>query len=84
MEFEFYERFAAYSSADLIIIVRQPDQYQAEAIAAAERILQERDISETDREQAEQFFRNEESAKMAREERLQSYRDKVVDLRSRC
>jgi len=79
MEFEFYERFAAYSTADLIIIVRQPDQYQAEAIAAAERILQERDISETDREQAEQFFRNEESAKMAREERLQSYRDKVVD-----
>jgi hypothetical protein len=79
MGFDFYDQFTAYSTADLIIIVRQPDHYQAEAIAAVERILQERNISEADREQAEQFLRDEESAKMAREEKLQSYRDKVVD-----
>lgn len=38
---EFYDVYRQYSTADLINIVREKDNYQPAAVLAAERLLQE-------------------------------------------
>ena len=56
MEIDFYKEFGHYSTAELLIITREPEKYQSAAIDAAERLLQQRAITPTDREEADQHF----------------------------
>lgn len=48
MQFNFDETFSHYTNSDLLKIVNQPDAYQSEAVAAANRILKNRVINQTE------------------------------------
>jgi len=47
--FNFYEQFGNYTTSDLLKIVQQPDKYEAEAVSAAELLLNERVVSDSER-----------------------------------
>ena len=79
MNFDFYNEYRSYRTADLIVIVRQPEQYQAEAVAAAQLLLKEREVSEADELLAAQHLEDKETAKVARAEAINYYKEKVVD-----
>ena len=67
MEFNFYEQFGDYSTSDLLAIVQQPGKYQAEAVSAAELLLKERVVSDSERADVQQHL-----AAVAAEERQRS------------
>jgi hypothetical protein len=79
MDFDFYNEYRYYRTADLIVIVRQPEQYQAEAVVAAQLLLKEREVSEADELLAAQHLEDKETAKVARAEAINYYKNKVVD-----
>lgn len=76
---EFYDRYKQYSTADLINIVRERDNYQASAVLAAERVLGEREVSAVDQEEADQHFQEKETKRMAATIRVDSYKAAVAD-----
>lgn len=76
---EFYELYQQYSTADLINIVREKDNYQPAAVLAAERLLQERGVTSVDKEEADQFIREKEEKRMAVTARVDSYKAVVAD-----
>jgi len=87
-QIEFYDLFKQNSTADLINIVREKDNYQAAAVLAAEQLLRERDVSSTDTEEADNFFREKEMKRMAAMARVDSIKavaaDWVEPLARRC
>jgi hypothetical protein len=78
-QIEFYDLFKQNSTADLINIVREKDNYQAAAVLAAEQLLRERDVSSTDTEEADNFFREKEMKRMAATARVDSIKAVAAD-----
>ena len=76
---EFYDRYRQYSTADLIIIIREKDSYQPAAVLAAEQLLQEREVSSVDEEGADQYFREREAKRMVATAKVDSYKATVAD-----
>src|ERR1700722_8979575 len=76
---EFYDLFQQNSTADLINIVREKDNYQAAAVLAAEQLLRERDVSATDEEEADHYFREKEMKRMAATARVDSIKAVAAD-----
>ena len=62
MKLNFHDIFQQYSTAKLLAILQQPEQYQPEAVAAADNILQERIISPEDRQEAESLINSPATA----------------------
>lgn len=54
MNFDFDTLYKTYSNKQLLKILKQPEDYQPEAVASAERILHERDIAEEEIQLLEQ------------------------------
>ena len=52
MEFDFYELFKNYSTPDLLLILKKPGDYQPEALAAARKLLTDREITAADEAEA--------------------------------
>lgn len=52
MLFNFEERYKDYTNAALLQITLQPGKYQPDAVAAAEKLLLQRSLSDEDREEA--------------------------------
>lgn len=48
MEFDFYDRYKNYADAELLIILKQPQNYQPVVIEAITKILQERNLTVED------------------------------------
>jgi hypothetical protein len=46
MEFDFYNKYKDYATAELVKIIHQPDSYQPAAVEAANRIIAERGVTE--------------------------------------
>ena len=79
VQHEFYDRYKQYSTADLINIVRERDNYQASAVLAAERSVGGREVSAVDQEEADQHFQEKETKRMAATIRVDSYKAAVAD-----
>jgi len=80
MEINFYDQFGNYSTADLLRIIKEPEQYQLEAVTAAERILQERSISPADIAETDRYIQKVEAEKTARLKKLNFYKGKVAEI----
>ncbi len=61
MYFNFYNLYKDYSTTDLLKIINRPDDYQPAAIDAATRILQERQVSEADIQEANNIATDEQN-----------------------
>lgn len=75
MDFNFYDLYKDYSTADLLKIVNRPDDYQPAAIDAATRILQERHVSEADIQEANNITLVDQLNK----ESIIAYKEKAKD-----
>jgi hypothetical protein len=75
MNFNFYEKYQQFSTTELLKIVRQTDQYESHAIAAAQQVLSEREISEDEMLYVDTFFRQEETVAEKKKERENVVRD---------
>lgn len=80
MEFDFYHQFKAYPTVELVRIISEPGHYQADAIAAAERLLHERNVSREERDGADLLLREEEAEKMARSQQREIYKEQIADI----
>jgi hypothetical protein len=79
MTFNFHDQYKDYSNIELLKIVRQPNEYQTEAVDAATSILKERSISETDIQQVDTYFEEIEAKAKQKSEKLNSYKEKAAD-----
>jgi hypothetical protein len=79
MTFNFPDQYKDYSNIELLKIVRQPNEYQTEAVEAATTILKEREISETDLKQVDTYFNEIEAKAKIKSDKLNSYKEKAAD-----
>ena len=79
MQSDFYNLYKDYSTTELLKILRQSADYQPDAVAAAEHLLNTREISEQDREYVDKHFQLIEESIKAREQKLQGYKAVVTD-----
>jgi hypothetical protein len=79
MTFNFLDQYKDYSNIELLKIVRQPNEYQTEAVEAATTILKEREIAETDLQQVDTYFNEIEVKAKIKSDKLNSYKEKATD-----
>lgn len=79
MDFDFYQQYKDYSNIDLLKIVKQPENYQPAAVAAAENILSERQLSAEEISTAEQYFTDIENSEKDKKEKIDALKNKVAD-----
>ena len=63
MNLNFHDIFQHTSTAALLVIRQQPEQYQPEAVAAAEELLKERNITPEDQVEADALMKEKEILK---------------------
>jgi hypothetical protein len=78
-QLKFYNQYRQYSTADLLNIVREKDNYQAAAVLAAEQLLAEREVSSFDEEEADRYFQEKETKRMASTARVGAVKAVVAD-----
>ena len=79
MDFNFYDRYKDHPTTELLKILKKPQDYQPAAIEAVTKILQERQVSETEVEQVNQYFGGIEATARLKEEKMTAYKEKVAD-----
>lgn len=79
MHFNFHDQYKDYSNIELLKIVRQPNEYQTDAVGAATSILQEREISEADIQQVDAYFNEIEAKAKLKSDKINSYKEKAAD-----
>lgn len=75
MNFNFYDQYRVYSNVELLRIISRADEYQPEAVEAASLVLKDRNVTEEERAEVEQFFAD----KNAKAEKIEAYKDKAKD-----
>lgn len=79
MQFNFSEQYQNFSNIQLLKIVKQPFEYQPEAVEAAKLILKERNVTREEITYIEQYFRNMEIADAARRGKALEYKKRIGD-----
>jgi hypothetical protein len=79
MNFNFHDKYKEYSNIELLKIVRQPNEYQTDAVDAATSILKEREISETDIQQVDAYFNEIEANAKLKSAKINSYKGKAAN-----
>lgn len=79
MNLDFDQLYKDYSNTDLLKIVREPGNYQPEAVSIAAKILNEREIVPEEIQYVDQYYQDIESSKRARKEKLDTVKDKATD-----
>jgi hypothetical protein len=80
MDFNFHQQYKDYSNIDLLKIVRQPANYQLAAVAAAEDLLRERQVSSEEISAVDQYFLDMENSEKDKKEKVSALKNKVTDL----
>jgi hypothetical protein len=76
---EFFERYKNYSNVELLKIIKQPNDYQPEALKAATQIISLRAVTEEDEKEAESYFEAIRLQQEIRKEKIASFNHKVKD-----
>ena len=79
MNFDFYNQYKIYANTDLLKIIQQPDHYQEDAVKAATQLLNEREVSESDIENAKSYYLELDNSAKQRTDKLNSYKEKTAD-----
>jgi len=78
MSFDFYSEYKNYPDLELLKIMQQPADYQPEAVAAASRILNHRQITTEELESLDQSLKDLEDAKRQKIEKIESLKTKAA------
>jgi predicted DNA-binding protein len=79
MKFDFPEQYKLYSTTDLLKIVKRPNDYQTAAVEAANEILKDRQISEADILEVEEFYLAIDTKRQIKKEKIHAYKEKTTD-----
>ncbi|MBO9565239.1 MAG: hypothetical protein J7621_20860 [Niastella sp.] len=79
MDFNFYDQYKLLSNVELLKIVRNPAGYQPAAVEAAAQLLAEREVPQTDIDEAETYFQEIEEKAKSKAEKINAYREKAAD-----
>lgn len=79
MLFDFRQQYKHKSNTELLLIVRQPGEYQPEAVTVAREILDLRDVSNREFDYVDDILREKEKAARAEVQKRESFRKKVAD-----
>ncbi|MBO9203508.1 MULTISPECIES: hypothetical protein [Niastella] len=79
MDFDFSQQYKDYSNVDLLKIVRQAENYQATAVAAAQDILRDRKISDEEMSAVDQYLQDLDNAEKDKKEKMDALKNKVTD-----
>lgn len=79
MDFNFCDQYKNYSNIDLLKILKQPNNYQAAAVDAAMQILKERQVSETEFLQADEYFQDIQAKEQIKKNKINFYKEKAAD-----
>jgi hypothetical protein len=82
MSFDFTRQFKEYSNKDLLLIVKRPNEYQPEAIKAANEILASRIVTTDDQAEADANLEDINLKKARTSEKFHEYKGKTEDLLS--
>ena len=80
MNFNFYEQYKSYPTVELLKIVHNQADYQPEAIVAANRLLAERTVSDTEHAEAQVYIDDVTAAKQRKKDIANLYKEKAVDI----
>lgn len=80
MNFNFYEQYESYPTVELLKIVQNQADYQPEAIAAANKLLAERTVSDTEHAEAQAYIDDMTAAKQRKKDIANLYKEKAVDI----
>ncbi len=69
---QFLDRYYNYSNYELLKIIKRPENYQLEAIQAAEKILKDRIVSDDDINQVEKYYQEIDYQKKITQEKRES------------
>lgn len=78
--FNFFENFQSYSNIELLKIVKRPNEYQPDAVAAAKKILTTRNVSEEELDTVTAYFIQVDSQTSKTNETIQSLKDQTNEL----
>jgi hypothetical protein len=78
MPFDFYGKYKNYPDLELLKIMRQPGDYQPEAVAAASQILNDRQIATEELQSLDQTLQDLEDAKRQKIEKIERLRTKAA------
>lgn len=80
MNGRFYEDFRRYSTIELIKIVRESEDYQPEAVAAAQQLLLERNITSEEMEEALRNLQKAADEKGQGMQKIANIKDQIADV----
>lgn len=69
---QFLDRYYNYSNYELLKIIKRPENYQLEAIQAAEKILKDRIVSDDDINQVDKYYQEIDHQKKITQEKRES------------
>ena len=79
MDLNFYERYKDYSNIDLLKIAKRPGEYQPEAVAMANQLLNERQVISEEILFVDRYYEDIDNAIRNQKEKIDSYKEKVAD-----
>jgi hypothetical protein len=79
MDLDFTDLYKDYATIELLKIVQRPGDYQPEAVDAARKILENRQVDGAERQEAEKFLEELESQERNKKETIRDYREKAAD-----
>jgi len=79
MNLDFQQQFKDYSTVELLKIVKRPGNYQPTAVAAAEQLLRERQITAHELQVVEQYFQDLDNFLKLKKEKADALKSKVTD-----
>lgn len=80
MTIDFYAEYKNYSNAELLRIVRQRDEYQSQAVEAATKVLERRQVSEEEIKSVDDALQDLAFAKQYESERFGRLKAKTAEL----
>ncbi len=79
MESQFIEKYKSYSNFELLKITQKPDNYQENAVLAANEILKDRVISEEDLSEVEHYYLDKEINIEHKNEYISNLKENIFD-----
>jgi len=80
MDFDFYEIYKDFPTAELLKIVLRPDGYEPEAVEAASRRLSERETTSEDRAAVQKFYEEKDRGVRQKAEKVDHLKEQAADL----
>jgi hypothetical protein len=80
MKKDFLKNFENFSNIELLKMLIKPENYEVEAINAANKILSERSVTESEKQEVELHFHNLKAQETKKNEKTKTYKNTIFEL----